>query len=95
TNRNKLNANVDKVFGALSRPELSKVLKQAKIAFGALNSVADFSKHPQLRRMALATPAGEIHVVAPPVKVVGNDLPVVLPVPATGAHSKAIAREFS
>ncbi len=93
-NRDKLNAEIDKVFGALSRPELSKVLKQAKIAFGALNSVADFSKHPQLRRLALATPAGEIQVVAPPVKVVGDDLPAVSPVPAVGAHSDAIYKEF-
>ena len=94
-NRDKLDAEIGKVFGTLSRPELSKVLKQAKIAFGALNSVADFSKHPQLRRMAVATPAGEAQVVAPPVKIVGEDFPMVPPVPAVGAHSEAIAREFS
>ena len=51
--------------------------------------------HPQLRRMPMGTPAGEIQVVAPPVKVVDGDAPTVLPVPALGAHSEAIAREFS
>ena len=94
-NRDKLDTEINKVFGALSRPELSKVLKDAKIAFGALNSVADFSNHPQLRRMPMGTPAGEIQVVAPPVKVVGGGAPTVLPVPALGAHSEAIAKEFS
>ena len=93
-NRDKLNAEIDKVFGTLSRPELSKVLKDAKIAFGALNSVADFSKHPQLRRMPLETPAGEAQVVAPPVKVVEDEFPAVLPVPAIGANSDAISKEF-
>jgi crotonobetainyl-CoA:carnitine CoA-transferase CaiB-like acyl-CoA transferase len=79
----------------LSRPELSKVLKQAGIAFGALNSVADFSKHPQLRRVAVETPAGEAQVVAPPVRVAGENFPAVPPVPAIGAHSDAIVQEFS
>ncbi len=94
-NRAKLNAEIDKVFGALSRPDLSRKLEDAKIAFGALNSVADFSKHPHLRRTALETPAGEVQLVAPPVRVVDEEPPSVPPVPAIGAHSEAIAREFS
>ena len=94
-NRAKLNVEIDKVFGTLSRPDLSKKLKDAKIAFGALNSVADFSKHPHLRRMAMETPAGEVQLVAPPVRVVDEELPPVPPVPGIGAHSEAIAREFS
>jgi crotonobetainyl-CoA:carnitine CoA-transferase CaiB-like acyl-CoA transferase len=92
-NRSALNAVIDKVFGALTRHELAARLKAAQIAFGAVNSVADFSNHPQLRRFAVGSPGGPFKVVAPPVRV-GDETPTAAPVPAIGAHTDAIRAEF-
>jgi crotonobetainyl-CoA:carnitine CoA-transferase CaiB-like acyl-CoA transferase len=82
------------VFGALTREELSARLKDAQIAFGLVNSVADFSQHPQLRRFAVDSPGGPIDVVAPPVRVDGA-APKAAPIPAIGAHTEAIRAEFA
>jgi itaconate CoA-transferase len=92
-NRPALNAAIDKVFGALTRDELAARLKAAQIAFGAVNSVADFSNHAQLRRFAVGSPGGPVEVVAPPVRV-GDETPTAAPVPAIGAHTDAIRAEF-
>ncbi len=93
-NRAALNAAIDEVFGALTRDELAERLKSAGIAFGAVNSVADFSSHPQLRRFAVESPAGPVDLVAPPVRV-GDTTPEVAAIPAIGAHTDAIRAEFA
>ena len=93
-NRPALNAAIDKVFGALTREELSARLKDAQIAFGLVNSVADFSRHPQLRRFTVDSPAGPIDVVAPPVRA-GDAAPEAAPIPGIGAHTEAIRAEFA
>ena len=75
---------------------LADALRGAAIAFGRLNEVAGLSAHPQLRRAAVATPAGPVNIVAPPARHgdgEGDDRPL-RPVPALGAHSDAIRGEF-
>ena len=68
-------------------------LLAAGIAFGRVNSVAQFARHPQLRRVALATEAGTIEVPAPP-PIVDGESPSPGAVPALDQHGEAIRREF-
>jgi crotonobetainyl-CoA:carnitine CoA-transferase CaiB-like acyl-CoA transferase len=92
-NRPALDDEIDRVFTALSREALTARLQRARIAFGAVNSVADLAAHPQLRRASVATASGAIDVVAPPVRIAG-EMPRLRPVPALGEHGEAIRREY-
>jgi itaconate CoA-transferase len=91
-NRAALDAILNEVLPGLSREELSERLMRAQIAFGALNSVADLSRHSQLRRVTVQTPAGPVELPAPPMIEQGQSL---RPVPALGADSERIRREFA
>jgi len=93
-NRAALNAEIAAVFTKLPRDEIVTRLKAAKIAFGAVNNVADFAAHPQLRTMEIETPKGPLDVVAPPAQIVG-DSSVLGPVPALDEHGHNIREEFS
>jgi crotonobetainyl-CoA:carnitine CoA-transferase CaiB-like acyl-CoA transferase len=78
---------------AMSPGELATRLDRARIAYAAVSSVADLSRHPQLRRASLGTPHGTIEIPAPPAIVAGE--PVSLgPVPALGEHTAAIREEY-
>lgn len=92
-NRAALDAIIAGVFGELRREELAARLLDARIAFGAVNSLADLARHPQLRRAAVATPSGVVQLVAPPVRLGGGDR-ALRPVPALGEHGDAIRAEF-
>ena len=93
-NRAALDAVINAVFGRLTRAQVIARLRAAKIAYGALNSVADFSRHPQLRRQSGETPGGAVDFVAPPVHVMGEAVAYGR-VPALGEHTEAIRREFA
>lgn len=101
--RDALNEAIDSVLRALPRSDVIKRLADAGIAYGALNNVADFSAHPQLRRMTIETQEGPVEVVAPPVRTshdaVSDTAPASFPhkarVPALGEHTAAIRTEFS
>lgn len=93
-NRPDLDAEIDRVFTALSRAEVVTRLREAKIAYGAVNNVADFAAHPQLRTVTLDTPEGDLVVIAPPAMI--DDEPAQLGVvPALDADGSDIRREFS
>jgi len=92
-NRAALDQEINRVFATLSRTALAQRLAQANIAFGAVNSVADLARHPQLRRTPVLTASGAIELVAPPVRVAGEQASL-RPVPALGEHSAAIRREY-
>ena len=96
-NRKALDAEISAVFIRLSREEVEARLREHQIAFGAINTVAGLSTHPQLRRAAVSTPSGEILLPAPPVreKRHGQDRePTLRPVPALGEHTEALRAEF-
>jgi itaconate CoA-transferase len=93
-NRPALNARIDAVFGRLTRAEVVARLGAAQIAYGAVNTVADFAEHPQLRRSTVATESGPVDIAAPPVRI-GGAAPALRPVPALGAHNEAIRAEFA
>jgi len=93
-NRPALDARIGAVFGRLDVDELAGRLKAAQIAFGRVNTVAQFSRHPQLRRVAVETPNGIVELPAPPAQVAG-ETPTLGPVPKLNEHGDAIRREFA
>jgi crotonobetainyl-CoA:carnitine CoA-transferase CaiB-like acyl-CoA transferase len=92
-NRAAVDAAVAAVFREAPREVLGHRLKAADIAFGNLNTVADFARHPHLRHLEVPTPGGPVAVSAPPV-LSGAPAPAGA-VPAVGQHSAAIRREFA
>jgi itaconate CoA-transferase len=93
-NRATVDAHVAAAFARLSRVEAAAKLRAANTAFGFVNDVAAFSRHPALRRTPVATPNGPVSLAAPPVLF--SDGPRALgPVPAVGEHSAAIRAEFA
>jgi itaconate CoA-transferase len=89
-----LNAIIATVFAKLPRESLAALLRQADIAYGALNTVADLSKHPQLRRVAQPTERGEIPLVASPIRS-GPTPARYKPIPALDEHGQALRKEFA
>lgn len=94
SNRSQLDEHVNAVFSQLTRAKLVERLQSARVAYGAVNSVADLARHPQLRRSSVATPSGEVSLVAPPAQHSEGDRPLRA-VPALGAHTQGIREEFS
>ena len=90
--REQVDAIVQNVFAARSRKELEQQLGDARIAFGAVNGLDDLSKHPQLRRIRVASETGEIDMPAHPDanRVIDRDTRI----PTLGEHSDAIRGEF-
>ena len=82
------------VFAGQSRQELVGRLRDGGIGHGFVNSVAEFCRHPQLRRIPVATPGGIVDLVAPPLRHPGA-APVPGPVPALGEHTARLRAEFS
>ncbi len=93
-NRLALDAEIKAVFGALSREALVERLRAARVAFGAVNSVADLQRHEQLRRRVVDTPSGPVELVAEPVQRDGGDR-AWRAVPAVGEHGDALRAEFA
>jgi itaconate CoA-transferase len=56
---------VSDIFGSLSRDELLTRLTEADIAFAEVNTMADLTTHPHLRRITVNTPNGEVSYPAP------------------------------
>jgi itaconate CoA-transferase len=93
-NRAIVDAHIAAAFARLSRARAAGKLRAANTAYGFVNDVATFSRHPALRRATVATPNGLISLASPPVLF--SDGPRELgPVPAIGAHTAAIRAEFA
>src|SRR5271163_2739662 len=56
---------VGDIFATLSRDDLLKRLADADIAFAEVNTMADLTVHPHLRRIEVATPKGVVTYPAP------------------------------
>jgi itaconate CoA-transferase len=76
---------VGDLFASLAREELIKRLDDADIAFGEVNTMADLTVHPHLRRIEVETPKGVITYSAPAAIFVGEPRRYG-PVPAIGEH---------
>ena len=93
-NRPALREAIEEVFSSLTTVEVVDRLHGARIAYGRLNSVEEFARHPQLRVMEIESPGGTIALPADPVlwsSVGGRPHPRV---PDIGEHSDAIREEF-
>lgn len=69
-------------------------LEAAGLAYGRLNQIEAVSQRPHLRRVPVSTPAGDIYMIAPGAIFNGERTPELRPVPACGANSEALRKEF-
>ncbi len=92
-NRAELDALIADAIRREPRGALGRRLAAAAIAFGNLNSVEDFSRHPHLRRLVVPTPQGEVALPAAPL-LDSRQRRQAGAVPALGEHDTAIRREF-
>jgi crotonobetainyl-CoA:carnitine CoA-transferase CaiB-like acyl-CoA transferase len=89
--REEVDGLVQDFFEKHTRSEMSDLLLSARIAFGELNSMAEFSRHTQLRRWEIASESGAISIPAHPDS---NRKWRKLSLPRIGEHSEAIRKEF-
>jgi itaconate CoA-transferase len=71
-NRELTDKAVGDIFATLGREELLKRLKDADIAFAEVNTMADLTIHPHLRRIEVNTPKGIVTYPAPAAIFVGQ-----------------------
>jgi formyl-CoA transferase len=64
-NRELTDKTVGEIFASLSREDLLKRLSDADIAFAEVNTLADLTIHPHLRRIEVSTPKGVVTYPAP------------------------------
>jgi itaconate CoA-transferase len=83
---------VAKAFAMLDAAVLEQKLAAADIAFARVNTPADLSQHPHLRRIRVGTPSGPVSYPAPPRRVDANRR--YGPVPAVGEHTDKVRAEF-
>jgi itaconate CoA-transferase len=76
---------VGDIFGSLSRDELVQRLDDADVAFGEVNTMADLTVHPHLRRIEVDTPKGVVTYPTPAAIFVGAPRKYGA-VPAIGEH---------
>ena len=93
-NRDALDGVLRPLFGKLTRQQFIDKLAAARIAYGAVNSVADFAQHEQLRKKPVPTDSGPLDAIAAPIRFVGEDDPFQ-PVPALDEQGEAIRAEFA
>jgi len=94
TNRTDLDAILNAAFGADPIDTTAAKLQAAQIAFGRLNDMDEFAKHPQNRFVSVRTSGGEMQILAPGAVVNGMLLPLG-DVPDLGANTATIREEFS
>lgn len=93
-NRAVVDAAVAARFAALTTDEATAKLNAGKTAYGLVNDVAAFAKHPALRRVTVATPGGPVAIAAPPV-ITSDGTRELGPVPAIGEQSAKIRNDFA
>jgi itaconate CoA-transferase len=81
------------VFSAHDADTLEQKLAAADIAFARVNTPADLSRHPHLRRITLGTPSGPVSYPAPAKRDVCASRHYG-PVPALGEHTETVRAEF-
>jgi formyl-CoA transferase len=85
---------VASTFARLDADALEEKLGAADIAFARVNSPADLTHHPHLRRITVGTPSGPVSYPAPPRRDDGAPRRYGA-VPSVGEHSEKIRAEFS
>ncbi len=92
--REEVNSLIQARFSGLSALDAVARLREGATAYGFLNGIGEFARHPALRRVQIDTPSGPVSLAAP--GIFSSDGATQLgAVPALGAHSEAIRAEFS
>jgi formyl-CoA transferase len=81
------------VFAAHDADALEQKLAAADIAFARVNTAADLSHHPHLRRITIGTPSGPVSYPAPAEQRASSTRRYG-PVPALGQHTEKVRAEF-
>ncbi|MGV9315139.1 CaiB/BaiF CoA transferase family protein [Streptomyces sp. NPDC003691] len=96
-NRAATDAVVAAALSRLGTEEAVRALEDAGIACARLNSVPEVAEHPQLaardRWREIATPAGPLRALLPPITLPGGPEARMGPVPALGEHTDALLAE--
>lgn len=93
-NRAALDEIMNKVFARCSIDQIADRLQAAQIAFGRLNDMEEFTRHPQNRFVAVRTSAGDVQLLSPGA-IINGETPQFGAVPDLGEHSAAIRTEFA
>jgi itaconate CoA-transferase len=81
------------VFAAHDADAVEQKLAAADIAFARVNTPADLSRHPHLRRITIGTPSGPVSYPAPAERRASSTRRYG-PVPAVGEHTEKVRAEF-
>jgi itaconate CoA-transferase len=81
------------VFAAHDADAIEQKLAVADIAFARVNTPADLSRHPHLRRITIGTPSGPVSYPAPAEQRASSTRHYG-PVPAAGEHTEKARAEF-
>ena len=80
-------------FAAMDLAPLVEKLARNDIAFGVINDLDTLTRHPHLRRIAVATPSGPARMPAP--AAIHDGAPRSFgAVPALGEHTELVRKEF-
>ncbi len=97
SNRVALTRIIEAAFASMTAEDVVRCLDAAGIANGRLNDVHEFASHEQLvsrdRWRSVATAAGRIDALLPPVMLDGVD-PVMDSTPALGQHTESVLVEL-
>ena len=93
-NREALDAEIVPIFLGMTREQAIDTLSAARLAYGRVSSLDDLASHPQNRYLDVDTPSGPVRMLAPGAIVNGEPLTVGA-VPAAGAHTEKLRREFT
>ena len=85
---------VAEAFGRETLAVLTRRLDAAEIAYGLVNDVHGLARHPQLRRVEVATAGGPVETIAPPAQIAGL-APAFGAVPSIDQHGAALRQEFA
>ncbi len=92
--REALDRRVQDAIASFSLAELCALLDKVRIAYGRVSTMEDLIGHRSVTTAAVATPAGEVALLAPPV-IVDGARPRLGRVPKLGEHDDALRREFA
>ncbi|NYT61579.1 CoA transferase [Alcaligenaceae bacterium] len=93
-NRAALEQIVAQVLSTLTHEVAESRMITAQVAYASVNTVAELSTHPHLRRTPVQTKNGQVNIVAPPYQFRGQPR-TYGPVPALGEHTDKVRAEFS
>ncbi len=88
-----LEQRVQTAFDRLDADAAMARLEASGIAYGRLNDVAGLAAHPHLRTIAVATPVGELHLIAPAALVDGGCV-TARRVPGLDENGEQLRAEF-